>query len=360
MSEPTSPPAEEEVELTLFGPGYGESIAVHLGYGDWAIVDSFLVPDETPVALRYLENIGVNPAEAVVLIVATHWHDDHIRGIAQLVELCPTAQFCCAGVFCYEEFLTVIGTLESNHFSSFGSSLRELYQVFSRLSERNQTPIFAHANLTLLSHQHCEIRSLSPSNRTFQKFLQSLGKLVPQKGERKIRLPTISPNEAAVVLWLELFGCSLLLGSDLEKGGWMAILKDPARGSRVASVFKVPHHGSENANLSMVWDQMLNKEPVAILTPWRRGSRKLPTKQGVQLILQSTPNVWITNNGLSRHTKFRHKDKAVERTLRETGISVRSLVRDSSFVRFRQLVDVEDQWTIESFGNACHLSKYTV
>ena len=34
-----------------------------------------------PVASEYLEYIGVE-TDAVVLIVATHWHDDHISGLA--------------------------------------------------------------------------------------------------------------------------------------------------------------------------------------------------------------------------------------------------------------------------------------
>lgn len=32
-------PATDEIELTLFGPGYGEAIAVHLGEGAWLLVD---------------------------------------------------------------------------------------------------------------------------------------------------------------------------------------------------------------------------------------------------------------------------------------------------------------------------------
>ena len=35
-----TPPASDEVELSLFGPGYGEAIAVHVGDGKWILIDS--------------------------------------------------------------------------------------------------------------------------------------------------------------------------------------------------------------------------------------------------------------------------------------------------------------------------------
>ena len=89
------PPDENEFEVVLLGPGYGESIVLHIGYGAWVIVDSCINHEGKPRALEYLESIGVNPAQGVDLIVATHWHDDHIRGMAKLVEVCSKANFCC-------------------------------------------------------------------------------------------------------------------------------------------------------------------------------------------------------------------------------------------------------------------------
>ena len=50
-----------------------------------------------------------DPDQDVALIVATHWHDDHIRGIARLVELCTDARFYCASALCGEESLTLVG-----------------------------------------------------------------------------------------------------------------------------------------------------------------------------------------------------------------------------------------------------------
>ena len=37
-------PERSEIEVSLFGPGYGESIVLHLGENLWLIVDSCLDP----------------------------------------------------------------------------------------------------------------------------------------------------------------------------------------------------------------------------------------------------------------------------------------------------------------------------
>ena len=107
VTEEKNPPKDSEFELSLFGPGYGECIVLHIGGGKWVIVDSFCGSNSTPRAIRYLEEVGVNPKESVCLIVATHWHDDHIRGMADLVKTCRKANFCCSSALLKKEFLAL-------------------------------------------------------------------------------------------------------------------------------------------------------------------------------------------------------------------------------------------------------------
>ena len=257
MTNAAGPPGDDEFELVLLGPGYGESIVLHVGNGTWVVVDSCLDPDGRPGALRYLESIGVDPVHSVVLIVATHWHDDHIRGMSRLVELCPDAQFCCASALCDKEFLTLVGALEGWHFSATGSGFREIYGVFSHLRNVGKSPTHALANRVVFRKDGCTISSLSPGDGVFQRFLASVGRLIPRQGGNKTRIQSLSPNEVAVALWVECGGNSLLLGADLERRGWAAILGDTDRPTGKASVFKIPHHGSAGANEPAVWEHML-------------------------------------------------------------------------------------------------------
>ena len=357
MTEAGAPPGSEEFEFTLLGPGYGESIVLHLGSGYWVIVDSYLSSDGTPMALEYLESIGVDPAWAVVLIMATHWHDDHIRGMAQLVETCSDAHFCCASVFCHKEFLTMVGALEGRHFSASGSGLREVYGVFSRLKETSKKPVHALANRVVFSQGATKICSLSPADGVFQHFLRSIGNLIPGQGQNKTRIQSISPNEAAVALWVDAGDFALLLGADLERSGWVAILDNTARPTGRASVFKVPHHGSKNADEPAVWERMLMSDPVAVLTPWRRGGHVLPRKQDAERILAATLHAYVTDNGSLRQSP-RHKNSVVARTLRESRVRFRPLTFDSSSVRLRRpLAPGTEGWSVKLFGDACHLKE---
>lgn len=76
------------MEVSLFGPGYGECVVLHLGHGEWVIIDSCIsAAASDPAPIHYLASIGVDPDLEVGLVVATHWHDDHIRGMERLTGL---------------------------------------------------------------------------------------------------------------------------------------------------------------------------------------------------------------------------------------------------------------------------------
>ena len=253
VTETGKPPGKDEFELTLLGPGYGESIVIHVGGGVWVLVDSCVDGGGVPRALRYLEGIGVDPADTVDLIVATHWHDDHIRGITKLVEVCKKATFCCASVLLRKEFLTVVGALESRPPSVLGSGLKEIHDVTSRLVRTASKPTLALANRRIFRKGACEIWSLSPNDTAFQTSLRSIGGLVPVEGQARLRIPDLSPNEVAVALWVRVDDVTVLLGSDLEKRGWIEIVKSAERPTGKSSAFKIPHHGSKSAHAPEVW-----------------------------------------------------------------------------------------------------------
>ena len=118
LSELTGP-RPDEIEVSLLGPGYGESVVVHMGGGEWMVVDSCTGRDGKPAALDYLDRIGVDPRSGVKMIVATHWHDDHTRGMARMVEKCLSARFCCAAALRDKELLAVVdGLVGEDRFSN--------------------------------------------------------------------------------------------------------------------------------------------------------------------------------------------------------------------------------------------------
>ena len=353
-----TPPASGELEVTLFGPGYGESVALHMGDGAWVVVDSCIDQAGKPRALQYLDELGVDPARDVRLIVATHWHDDHIRGMAKLVTACSNAVFCCASVLCEQEFLSVVGTFEHHRVPGASSGVRELYEVFSRLDATGKAPKFALADSRIFLQGACEIWALSPNSAEFLNFLRQVGSLLPGQGETRRRIPSLTPNKVSVVLWINIGHVALLLGSDMEKSGWVDILHSTTRPSGKASVFKIPHHGSANADDPEVWQNMLETHTWAVLAPWRRGGRTLPRQVDVHRTLSRTPNAYSTVTRRRLIASPVRRENAVDKKLLQAGIELRSVSMSSGAIRLRRAAGKQAQWQVELFGSACALKDF--
>ena len=352
------PPANGELEITLFGPGYGESMALHLGNGSWVVVDSCINPAGEPRALQYLIELGVEPSRDVRLVVATHWHDDHIRGMAKLVTACSSADFCCASALCKKEFLTFVGTFGPSRVPGASSGLRELYEVFSRLEATGKKPRFALADNRIFLQGACEIWSLSPTNATYLDFLGQLGELLPGQGDTRRRIPSLTPNRVAVVLWVNIGDVGLLLGSDLEKPAWTDILNSTTRPTGRASVFKIPHHGSANGDDPEVWRSMLETHPWGVLAPWRRGGHALPRQVDINRILSSTRNAYSTVTRRKLVAPPVERESIVNSKLLEAGIKLRSISVSPGAIRLRRATVKQGEWRVELFDSACSLKHF--
>jgi beta-lactamase superfamily II metal-dependent hydrolase len=278
-------------------------MAIHLGKGEWMIVDS-CVDRKTgnPVALDYLQTIGVDPQIAVKLVVITHWHNDHSRGISRILEVCSSSQFVLSNALRTQEFRTL---LAASRFESENGidELRKALDALKRMvgSGTPERKIFAIANRRLYQSPGVEIYSLSPSDRTITRAYLELGELLPKLGRRHRRIASHTANQTAVVLWLK-FGdhLNVLLGSDLENSsdpstGWAAILQSNQRPYGTASIFKVAHHGSANADEQAVWSTMMKPNVCAILTPFRSGDVLLPTIADRARLLGRTQQCYWTS-----------------------------------------------------------------
>lgn len=357
-------PATDEIEISIFGPGYGECILIHVGNGDWVTVDSCIDPhSKAPASLEYLRGIGFNPAICVKSIIATHWHDDHIRGLAQVFHECESADFCCSDALKDSEFLPLITTYGEGS-PRLSSGVQEFHKILMTKKARAEesgtsaSPKWAIADRPLWKKKadlQCEICALSPSDTSVLMSKQQIAQLIPASGVPKRRVVPISPNHFAVVLWIQIESTSILLGSDLQETGdpqtgWTVILNSNSRPSGKASVFKVPHHGSENADSPRIWSEML-KEPIAVITPFSKAGKKLPTEKDTKRICDQAKEVYQTST--LRAKKVR-KPKIVEQLLKGAVRSIQPVDTSFGHVRLR-LAAGADRWTVDLFGDAVAL-----
>ncbi len=362
MSSADSAPLPDEFELSLFGPGVGECVLLHLGQGIWMVVDSCInASTKNPIALDYLAQIGVDPAAAVNCIVVTHWHDDHIRGIAQVYEVAAKARVVCSAARNTAEFQKVLGA--AGTFSD-SSGADHMYALFRKLESRSVTTRYgggltwALANMCIYRSPRSTVHPLSPSSSTFNRAMHEFSQLIPpsiyqigREKEQKKRAVSNRPNELSIALWIECGPVRALLGADLERGrdsksGWRAIVNSTVRPPGKARIFKVPHHGSSNADQPQIWSELLDPQPLAVITPFRR--KGLPKDDDLARLSGYTPKLYCTTH--SRGKKARGRPGSVNRIVRRVAPDLRFTTGPMGHVRIR--VSSGGDPTIETFGPA--------
>ena len=295
------PPSPNEIEISLFGPSYGESVVVHAGHSNWFVIDScFSRGTSESAPLRYLRKLGVDLENEIRGIVVTHWDQDHIRGLGQILEAAPNAEVIISAAFYCEELLAL---LEASKQLASDDGHAELRGVFSRLETNLRSPLLAAQDKTLWndvvnSIDRAALVALAPSDATIMEGHLEVGSFFQQVAENRGRPPQPKRNHRSIVLWLRLHNAIAILGSDLEETGnpnrgWSAIVNSNVTRDR-ASAFKIPHHGSENGDCAEIWPNLLHPNPIGALTPWRRGGKLLPTREDLTRLLERTDSLYIT------------------------------------------------------------------
>jgi hypothetical protein len=178
--------------------------------------------------------------------------------------------------------------------------------------------------------------------------------LLPQIGPvRKVVAP--GPNDQAIVIWIKIGTVNVLLGADLEAGGnpnvgWKAILASHTRPVAQARIFKVPHHGSADADEPDVWRVLLVPDPIAALTPYSRGATPLPRSSDIARLKSRTPTAYLTakTGGWSPP----RRDSAVERMLKETAVAHRAVSGPMGHVRIRGKSTATSAPAVQLFNGA--------
>lgn len=368
------PPAEDELEVSVFGPGYGEAIALHVGGGMWVLVDSCIEPTtKLPASLHYLTHINVDVDTSVRLIVATHWHDDHIRGISTVLSECNSADLAISIALRNNEFLKLTALYRHQAMMRI-SGLDEFSRIFQILEARKPNrarfnpPRMAIANRLLLNEEvalpsgkfRATVTSLSPSDAALVQAQMAFAELLPEPGETKRRIPSPSPNHVSVALWIEVGELKLLLGADLENTsdpntGWSVVLSTSTVANGNAQVFKVPHHGSKDAHSDEVWSELLIEEPFAVVTPYRRGRNFLPSQADVRRLTSLTPNGYLTAPSATRRKSW--GNPVVRDMVKQATRAIETVHDKWGFVTLRRKIsDPSAHWQVTLVGDAHHLS----
>lgn len=352
-----NPPKPDECEISLFGPGVGECIVAHVGQGDWIVVDSCKERDGRPVALRYLDDLGV-PPEAVKCIVLTHWHNDHVGGAGELVSRCVCARVYWSNALQAEEFYRMLVAIDAPYGPQETSEMAAVLQALSRSNTKIPAIEWATAGqrLWVRNEPHpVELWALSPSSASITASRLQLRKMMPSLGVPQLDFPRPIPNKAAVALWLKVGDAVALLGADLENGGnaaegWRGVIKDRDLIAPLgrASVYKTAHHGSSGAHNPGIFEHLLDQNPICIVTPFSHSG--LPKPLDLERLKNLSSHLYAT--ALPAGQRPAPRSNVVDKALAAT--TKRRRVRNAAMghVRLRHVNKPMPSWEAELAGPA--------
>ena len=121
-----------------------------------------------------------------------------------------------------------------------------------------------------------------------------------------------------------------------------------------ASVYKVAHHGSENAHHQPIWDTVLSTHPWTLITPFTRGKKILPSPQDIDRIASQTDKAYITATASAKKTKKRKlRDPLVKRFVNKSTRYIKYIEPRCGHIMMRKpFMDSANSWNVELFEGA--------
>ena len=353
-----SQPSSDVIEISIFGPKYGESIVVHTGRGRWIIVDSCLNDKQEPAALQYFREMSVTPSEAIDLIVSTHWHDDHTKGLTEILRQSKQTKIACTSAK-FAKDLRAIHRAFVKKSAEYASPANEQVRLFEFCKQNGVKLIQVIQDRELKrkinSDSHLKsLIALSPTDDAILETGAKIGKIISDLQEpRKVSGKEI--NVASTVLRFCFPGFSILLGSDMEnhRSGWDSILESEELHPEHSQIFKIPHHGAESGFHGCVWVSMLNSNPVSVVTPFVQGNLKLPTLKDIERICSITNQGFLT----SGFQRTRIRDRRKRKILDFHSSNHVEKFPNAGHIRIRIPLSKPEQISVGLFGTALSLNE---
>lgn len=362
------PPLSEEFEFSLIGGGkaYGECIVLHLGEGNWGIIDNCVNPKtRKPLSLEYLKKINV-PFGNVKFILCTHWHQDHITNITSVFKSCSNAEFYISSALNCEEFLRLLdfkGSIRSNF-----NPAREFIKLAEYSKDSGRKLIRVNQDQLIFSGKIAQktitCHTLTPTEETKELFEQSLRNLLQnlEPGISDI-VSKPEPNLQSVVSFISIENeFNVLLGGDLELSpknnvGWQGVLSSKVLiGKSLSSIFKVPHHGSENGFDNKIWAKIIKtKSSLLATTPMLKGKNTLlPAANMIVNMCDFSKENYLTSNPYKfKEGKYKPKIQKIINTL---GYKNKKIGYELGQIRFRKNFEDDSDIRVEIFGEALKIN----
>ena len=325
---------------------------MHLGHGAWGVIDSCRYPQTNePVPLVYLTRLGIDPQQ-VRFIFASHWHDDHIQGLAETLEACSDAEFGCSAAYTGPQFEALVLEYPKSIKSAPIQEMRRCFELIEKKPpegpvHHTPTRIVERSRVWASDDSAVVVVALAPTAQAIARAENDIVTQLLPRAKKRRAFGRLTPNQGSIVVAIELAADSVLLGGDLEEArsggsGWSAIVAHLGGSYRASSVFKVPHHGSANAHYDGQWTKLLVEKPIAVCTTY--SASRLPRLSDLDRLVRLSDSLFVAG---SRDEYNVQLSRAERHAMKNDQVTVER-ARDLGHVRLRQKMPAAAKgWSVE-------------
>ena len=313
---------DELVVVVIGGPSQGESVLLHYGDGRWLIVDS-CKSDGQNLPLLFLEKAEADLSK-VGFVVCSHWHDDHVKGLNEILKECENAYFM---IPCVTHKSILPRYFEYRIQRTEKEKEKEAWREFKRCTEVvNGRTNVENPNLKELQFMKVEspifdyethgttvsAKALSPSNEMMNLF----GQMLADGEARNYQFDDsdINQNMCSIAIGVKFAGQHIFLGADLEcnreddedeetcvdkcndkfsLGMCNAVSNRYFREMSPYCYTKLNHHSSKNGYCPKYWLEHVTENRVAVSTVFTPQS--LPRKEMASRYLAKNSRYFVTS-----------------------------------------------------------------
>jgi len=304
-------PERDEVELAIFGPGYGESIVIHIPKIGWGIVDCCEFGKFSSKIVPPLEYLIYQNVNNIAFLILTHPHADHFNGMEKIIsnyigKIDRICRYTGESVRELTAYLTHRGIKGNPGAKKFSIILEAFNKAVSNGAERR----YLGANTQIIPAQKrtvngkpikIEVLSLSPLAEDEEVYNNLLKDALVEPGKELRQIPDRQHNLIASAIRIAVGKVVVILGSDVEKGesqnsGWHGIMNSIDSSNMCIKMLKVPHHGSPNAYCKNAWEEHCKLgKIISIITPYSRGVGPRPSEKDIKRISHYSEYIGITS-----------------------------------------------------------------
>lgn len=286
-------PNDNQVEITIFGNGNGESILTFIPGIGWGLIDCCrcnIEKEKVIPAFQYLAELYNSNLPNLNFVVITHPHIDHYSGIDHLLDNYPgnidrLCRYAAEGI---PEFKTYISQHSvATNIQPTVPKIKTMLDAFQRRKKKGSKIYYLNDAAYICNKlNECipgygttsiQLRSLSPSSESVDIYKQLLFTNLAANGDVFKPLPAYDHNIVSVALLLSIGDLQILFSGDVvnrednPRTGWNGIVNDESVPSLAVDVIKVAHHGSAGAHSDAAWAEHTSKrKPFCLVAPYDR------------------------------------------------------------------------------------------